>query len=67
MYSNNIPSSILTIAQLTRIFIEVTTIAVIINPINTPDSASPLVLKVSIKARNDPVTNVTKQNMMSNK
>lgn len=67
MYSNNIPSSILTIAQLTKIFIEVTTIAVIINPINTPDSASPLVLKASIKARNDPVTNVTKQNMMSNK
>lgn len=67
IYSISIPSSILTMVQLTRILAEVITIAVIINPKNTPESASPLDLKSSIKARNEPVTKVIKQNIMSNK
>lgn len=67
MYSISIPSSILTMVQLTRILIEVTTIATIIKPMKTPESASPLDLKALIKARNEPVTKVIKQNIMSNK
>lgn len=67
MYSSNIPSYILIKAQFTRILIEVTTIAAIINPTKIPESPSPLDLKLSINARNEPVTNVTRQNIMSNK
>jgi hypothetical protein len=47
------------------IFRDVTTIAVIINPIIMPDDESPLVLNASMKALNDAVTNVTRQNKMS--
>jgi len=47
------------------ILTDVTTIAVIINPISISESESPLVLKASINAINDAVTNVTRQNNMS--
>lgn len=51
---------------MTRILSEVTTIAAIINPMKIPESPSPLDLNASINARNEPVTNVIKQNIMSN-
>jgi hypothetical protein len=51
--------------EFTTTFNEVITIAIIMRAIKIPDEESPLVLNVYIKALNDPVTNVTKQNIMS--
>ena len=51
----------------TIILNDVTTMAAIIIPMKIPDVKSPLVLKASVKARKDPVTKVTKQNIMSNR
>ena len=60
------PSFIVIVIELIMILKEVTTIAEIMSPRKTPDVESPLAWKASMNAPKDPVTKVTKQNIMSN-